>query len=135
MIVEGTTFNDLRRALRANADVKNTVLELPDAELMARLGAPGASAEGMFFPDTYFFAAGSPDVAILDRARKAMAARLDAAWQQRATDLPLATPYEALILASIVEKETGKAVDRPLIASVFVNRLRKGMRLQIRSRR
>jgi UPF0755 protein len=106
------------------------VLELPDEELMARLGASQGAAEGMFFPDTYFFAAGSTDVAVLDRARKSMAARLDAAWQQRATDLPFATPYEALILASIVEKETGKPVDRPLIASVFVNRLRKGMRLQ-----
>jgi len=130
VVVEGTTFADLRRALRASADVKNTVLDLPDAELMARLGTPSGAAEGMFFPDTYFFAAGSSDVAILDRARKAMAARLDAAWAQRATDLPFATPYDALILASIVEKETGKAVDRPLIASVFVNRLRKGMRLQ-----
>ena len=130
VIVEGSSFNDLRRALRASADVKNTVLELPEEELMARLGASQGAAEGMFFPDTYFFAAGSTDVAVLDRARKSMAARLDAAWQQRATDLPFATPYEALILASIVEKETGKPVDRPLIASVFVNRLRKGMRLQ-----
>jgi UPF0755 protein len=130
VVVEGTTFADLRRALRASPDVKNTVLELPDAELMAKLGGNAAAPEGMFFPDTYFFAVGSSDVAILDRARKAMAARLEAAWQQRATDLPLATPYDALILASIVEKETGKAVDRPLIASVFANRLRKGMRLQ-----
>jgi UPF0755 protein len=130
VIVEGTTFNDLRRALRGSADVKNTVLDLPDADLMARLGAASTAPEGMFFPDTYFFASGSADVAILERARKAMASRLDAAWQQRATDLPFATPYEALVLASIVEKETGKPVDRPLIASVFVNRLRKGMRLQ-----
>ena len=130
VIVEGTTFNDLRRALRGSPDVKNTVLDLPEAEVMAKLGASEGAAEGLFFPDTYFFAAGSLDTAILDRARKSMAARLDAAWQQRATDLPLATPYEALILASIVEKETGKPVDRPLIASVFVNRLRKGMKLQ-----
>jgi UPF0755 protein len=130
VIVEGTTWNDLRRALRNSADVRNTVLDLADADLMARLGGNAAAAEGMFFPDTYFFATGSTDVAILDRARKAMTARLSAAWEQRATGLPLATPYEALILASIVEKETGKPVDRPLIASVFVNRLRKGMRLQ-----
>jgi UPF0755 protein len=130
VVVEGTTFADLRRVLRASPDVKNTVLDLPDAELMTKLGAQSGAAEGMFFPDTYFFAAGSSDVAILDRARKAMTSRLDAAWAQRATDLPFANAYDALILASIVEKETGKAVDRPLIASVFVNRLRKGMRLQ-----
>jgi UPF0755 protein len=130
VIVEGATFGDVRRALRDNPDVKNTVLDLPDAELMARLGVPGASPEGRFFPDTYFFAVGSSDAAILNRARKSMDARLAAAWEQRATDLPFTSPYEALILASIVEKETGKAVDRPLIASVFVNRLRKGMRLQ-----
>jgi UPF0755 protein len=130
VIVEGTTFADLRRALRASGEVRNTVLDLPDSEIMARLGASGGAPEGMFFPDTYFFAAGSADTGILDRARKSMATRLAAAWEQRAPDLPLKTPYEALILASIVEKETGKAVDRPLIASVFVNRLRKGMRLQ-----
>lgn len=130
VVVEGATFADLKRALRASQDVRNTVLDLPDPELMAKLGARAEAAEGLFFPDTYFFVAGSADTAILGRARKAMAARLAAAWEQRATDLPLATPYEALILASIVEKETGKAADRPLIASVFVNRLRKGMRLQ-----
>jgi UPF0755 protein len=130
VIVEGATFGDVKRALKANPEVKNTLLDLPDGELMARLGVPGASPEGRYIPDTYYFVSGSTDAAILTRARKAMDARLAAAWEQRATDLPFATPYEALILASIVEKETGKAVDRPLIASVFVNRLRKGMRLQ-----
>jgi UPF0755 protein len=129
-IVEGTTFGDVKRLLRANPDVKNTILDLPDAELMARLGVPDANPEGRFFPDTYFFAAGSTDVALLNRARRALDARLAAGWENRASDLPFASPYEALILASIVEKETGRAVDRPLIASVFVNRLRKGMRLQ-----
>jgi UPF0755 protein len=130
VIVEGTTWHDLRRTLKNSPDVRNTVLDLSDADLMAKLGAEPTVAEGMFFPDTYFFATGSTVVAILDRARKAMTARLAAAWEQRATDLPFKTPYEALILASIVEKETGKPVDRPLIASVFVKRLRKGMRLQ-----
>jgi len=130
VIVEGATFGDLKRALRANPDVKNTVLDLSDAELMAQLGAPGTNPEGRFFPDTYFFAAGSPDTGILNRARKAMDQKLAAAWEQRSNDLPFTTPDQALIVASIVEKETGKAVDRPLIASVFVNRLRKGMRLQ-----
>ncbi|MFO1324799.1 MAG: endolytic transglycosylase MltG [Burkholderiales bacterium] len=129
-IVEGTTWAELKRALRANPDVKNTVLDLPDEELMARLGAPGVNPEGRFFPDTYFFAAGSADVALLRRARRALDARLAAAWESRATDLPFRSMDEALVAASIVEKETGRAVDRPLIASVFVNRLRKGMRLQ-----
>jgi UPF0755 protein len=130
VIVEGATFGDVKRALKGNPDVKNTVLDLSDAELMAQLGVPGISPEGRFFPDTYFFAVGSTDTAILNRARKAMDQRLSAAWEQRSNDLPFTTPDQALILASIVEKETGKAVDRPLIASVFVNRLRKGMRLQ-----
>ena len=130
VIVEGAAFADIKRLLRGNPDIKNTILELPDAELMARLGAPDAIPEGRFFPDTYFFAAGSTDVALLNRARKALDARLAAAWEHRAPDLPIASHYDALILASIVEKETSRAVDRPLIASVFINRLRKGMRLQ-----
>ncbi len=83
-IIEGTTFADVRRALRAGGQVKNTVLDLPDAELMARLGAPGQGAEGRFFPDTYFFAAGSSDLALLRRAHDAMTARLAAAWEKRA---------------------------------------------------
>ena len=87
----------------------NTVLDLPDAELLAKLGIDETSGEGLFFPDTYFFAKGAADVALLKRARRAMADRLAAAWSTRAPDLPLATPYEALILASIVEKETGQA--------------------------
>lgn len=130
VIVEGSTFADMKRVLRANAGVKNTLLDLPDAELMVRLGAAGVPPEGRFFPDTYFFAAGSTDAAILARAKQAMDRRLAAAWEQRATGLPFKTPDEALVVASIVEKETGKPADRPFIASVFVNRLRKGMRLQ-----
>ena len=129
-IIEGSTFAQVRRALRDGGQVRNTVLDLPDAELMARLGAPGQGAEGRFFPDTYFFAAGSNDLAVLRRAHDAMTGRLAAAWEKRADGLPLASPDEALILASIVEKETGRPVDRPLIASVFINRLKQGMRLQ-----
>ncbi len=129
-IVEGATFAELKAALAGNPDVRNTVLDLSGAELMRRVGAPASTPEGWFFPDTYFFAAGSTDVALLARANQLMRSRLDAAWAKRAPDLPLKEPYDALILASIVEKETGHAADRPLIASVFVNRLRLGMRLQ-----
>ncbi|MFO1412828.1 MAG: endolytic transglycosylase MltG [Burkholderiales bacterium] len=129
VIVEGATFNDVKRALKANPAVRNTLLDLPDDQVMAKLGGEGAP-EGRFFPDTYFFATGSTDAAILARAKRAMDTRLAAAWEHRATDLPFKSSYDALILASIVEKETGRAADRPLIASVFVNRLKKGMRLQ-----
>ncbi len=129
-IIEGMTFADVKRALRAQGQVRNTVLDLSDSELMTRLGAPGQGAEGRFFPDTYFFSSGSSDLALLRRAHRAMNARLAAAWDKRAPDLPLSTPDEALILASIVEKETGRPADRPLIASVFSNRLRHGLRLQ-----
>jgi UPF0755 protein len=129
-IVEGTTFAQLRRALRDNQDVAHRVVDLPDAELLARIGATEPAPEGLFFPDTYYFAAGSSDAALLKRAYRALHQRLDAAWQHRAPNLPLASPYEALILASLVEKETGRAEDRPLVASVFVNRLARGMRLQ-----
>jgi UPF0755 protein len=129
-VVEGATFADLKRALRNDPAVASTLLDLPDAELLRRLGGEGTSAEGWFFPDTYFFVHGSTDAAVLARAHRLMRARLDAAWASRAPDLPLKDPYEALILASIVEKETGRGADRPLIASVFLNRLRIGMRLQ-----
>jgi UPF0755 protein len=130
VIVEGSTFADMKRVLRDNPAIRNTVLDLPDAEILARLGMVPGNPEGRFFPDTYFFAAGSTDVALMSRARRALDARLAAAWEHRAGELPVKSPYEALILASIVEKETGRAADRPLIASVFVNRLRRGMRLQ-----
>ena len=129
-IIEGGTFAELAAALKANPSIVKTVLDLPEAELARRMGLAGASVEGWFFPDTYFFAAGSPDLALLTRAHRLMRQRLDAAWERRAPDTPLKDPYEALILASIVEKETARAADRPLIASVFVNRLRLGMPLQ-----
>jgi len=129
-IVEGATFADVRRVLRAATDVGHEGADLPDAELLKRVGAVEASPEGILFPDTYFLAKGSSDLALLRRAYAALHQRLDAAWARRAPDLPLATPYDALILASIVEKETAHPNDRPLIASVFVNRLKRGMRLQ-----
>lgn len=129
-IVEGQTFAELKAALRANRDLVKQVVDLPEGELLARLGIEAPHPEGQFFPDTYFFATGSTDLAVLKRARRSLQERLDASWAKRAPALPLATPYEALILASIVEKETGRAADRPLVASVFVNRLRQNMRLQ-----
>jgi len=129
-VVEGATFADLARALAAEPGIVKTLHGLPEARLMEHIGAGGTSAEGWFFPDTYFFVAGSTDAALLGRAYRLMRARLDAAWSTRTADLPLKDAYEALILASIVEKETGRPADRPLIASVFINRLRLGMRLQ-----
>jgi UPF0755 protein len=97
---------------------------------MKVLGKPGLHPEGRFFPDTYTYAKGSSDLAVLGRAMRAMDKTLAAVWQQRLTDTPLKTPEQALILASIVEKETGRASDRPMIAGVFSNRLRIGMMLQ-----
>jgi UPF0755 protein len=129
-IVEGSTFAELRAQIAANPDIASSTQDLADAELMRRIGAPGTAPEGWFFPDTYYFAAGSTDAAVLARAYRLMQARLDAAWERRDPDTPLRNPYEALILASIIEKETGRSEDRPLVGSVFVNRLAGGMRLQ-----
>jgi UPF0755 protein len=129
-VVEGWTYAEFRALLATHPQVARPPRPLTDAELMRALGTPGASPEGWFFPDTYFFAAGSDELALLKRAHALMRSRLDAAWNARAPDLPLRDSYEALILASIVEKETGRAADRPLVASVFINRLRIGMRLQ-----
>jgi UPF0755 protein len=127
---EGITFAEMKRTLAATRELQPTLLDLPDDALLARLGVDAASPEGLFFPDTYFFAVGSTDAALLGRAHRMLSERLDAGWNKRAPGLPFASPYEALILASIVEKETGRPADRPLIASVFVNRLKRGMRLQ-----
>lgn len=129
-IVEGWTVRDLKAALKSDAKIAKRAIDLTDAELMRDIGAAEAAPEGLFFPDTYFFASGSTDTALLKRAYRVMHERLDAAWASRASGLPLANPYEALTLASIVEKETGRAADRPLVAAVFINRLKIGMRLQ-----
>jgi UPF0755 protein len=97
---------------------------------MAALGAPGIAPEGRFFPDTYSYAKGSSDLAVLQRAYAAMSRRIQAAWDERSPDAPLRSPDDLLTLASIVEKETGRAADRGLVAGVFLNRLRLGMPLQ-----
>jgi UPF0755 protein len=129
-VVEGSRFADLRHLLDNHAAVTHTLQGKTDADVMAALGHPGEFPEGRFFPDTYRFAAKTTDVEILGLAYSAMQRVLDEAWQQRSPDLPFQTPYEALILASIIEKETGLPAERPKIAGAFVTRLRKGMRLQ-----
>jgi UPF0755 protein len=129
-IVEGWTFADMRHAIAAQADLAQTLAGKSDAELMQAIGHPGEYPEGRFFPDTYRFAAGTADREIFALAYRQMSALLALAWAGRAQDLPLHSPYEALILASIVEKETGRPDERARIAGVFVSRLRLGMRLQ-----
>ncbi|MEN3113019.1 endolytic transglycosylase MltG [Uliginosibacterium paludis] len=129
-IVEGWTFARLRLALASHPDLKQDSAGLDEADIMARIGFPGVPAEGMFAPDTYSFSRGASDFEVLRRAAQHMQLRLEQAWSKRAADVPLKTPYEALVLASVVEKETGRADDRLNVASVFVNRLRIGMPLQ-----
>ena len=130
LFVEGITFRELRARLNAQSDLIHTTQALSDQAIMARLGVAERNPEGWFFPDTYRFDKRSEDIEVLARAMASMQKQLDVAWQGREANLPLQSPYELLILASIVEKETGAAADRPEIAGVFVNRLRKGMRLQ-----
>ncbi|MGE5332229.1 MAG: endolytic transglycosylase MltG [Nitrospirota bacterium] len=129
-LLEGWTFRQVRAALAREEQLKHDTAALADAEIMERLGRPGVHPEGRFFPDTYTYAKGSSELAVLRRALHAMDRRLDAAWAQRASDTPLKSADEALILASIVEKETGRTADRAQIAGVFSNRLRTGMLLQ-----
>lgn len=129
-VVEGATFADFRRELAAQGDIAHTLEGKSDSEVMAALGHPGENPEGRFFPDTYRFTPGTSDLTILSMAYERMAALLAKVWEQRSDGLPYDTPYQALTLASMVEKETGVADERSLIAGVFVNRLRRGMRLQ-----
>ena len=116
--------------MNTNPAIRHDSASLSEVEVMRHIGATEAHAEGQFFPDTYYFVKGSSDFALLNRAYKAMQMHLQKSWQERTSDLPLKSAYEALILASIVEKETGRASDRVMIAAVFINRLRKGMLLQ-----
>ncbi len=128
--VEGWTFRQVRKVLDEHPAVKHDIQGLSAAEIQQRLGLDQPALEGWFFPDTYHFSSGASDLAILRRAQRLMQSHLAAQWDGRTADLPLKSPYEALILASIIEKETGKAEERPLVAAVFINRLRIGMRLQ-----
>ncbi|MGH8123109.1 MAG: endolytic transglycosylase MltG [Rudaea sp.] len=139
-IVEGWTFHQLRGALddewfvHRTLDVQLDMSEprsiLRDEEVMRRLGEPNVSPEGLFLPETYSYVKGMSDLDIMRRAREAMKKTLDKLWAERSPDTPLKSPYEALILASIVEKETARADERPKIARVFLSRLKLGMKLQ-----
>jgi UPF0755 protein len=129
-IVEGWNWRQLKAALAKNADLKHDTAKLDDGAVVAAIGETAASPEGMFFPDTYHFAKQSSELEVLKRAHALLRIKLDAAWEARAANLPLKSPYEVLILASIVEKETGRPSDRAMVAAVFNNRLRIGMRLQ-----
>lgn len=129
-LIEGWNMRQVRTALAHADGLKPETQGMSDAALMAALGRPGVSPEGRFFPDTYAYAKGSSDLAVLRRALRQMDKRLEAAWAARSPDLPLTSPDQALILASLVEKETGRPQDRAQIAGVFINRLRAGMLLQ-----
>lgn len=130
LFVEGWTFSQLRGALENNPALEADTVGLSDAEVLARIGATEKHAEGLFLPDTYLTDRRAPVSAVLKRAYEAMQRHLREVWATRAPNLPLKSSYELLILASIVEKETGREADRPLVASVFANRLRIGMPLQ-----
>ena len=128
--VEGWTFEQIRKALRENPRIRSEITALSEIEVLQKLGISAPAAEGWFFPDTYHFSDGTTDLAILRRAHNLMRQHLEQEWARRVPNLPLQSPTEALILASIVEKETGRADERSMVAAVFINRLRIGMRLQ-----
>lgn len=129
-LVEGWTFRQWRARLDKHPDLVHETLDLSEAQIIERLGLNVRSLEGQLFPDTYLFDKQSSDLELLARAHRAMQRKLDAEWESRAPGLPYRTPGEALTMASIIEKETGREADRQLVATVFVNRLRQGMLLQ-----
>ena len=130
MLPEGWAFRQWRARIDRHPDLKHETVNLSETELISKLGISAPHIEGQLFPDTYLFDKQSSDIELYARAYRAMQRKIDAAWAQRAPGLPYKTPYEALIMASIVEKETGRESDRPMVAAVFVNRLRSGMLLQ-----
>ena len=129
-IIEGWSFRQMMQELHHHPVIRHTLEGKSNTEIMTALGYPDQHPEGLFFPDTYAFPKGTSDIEFLQRAYKMMQTQLQKEWDNRAPDLPITSSYEALILASIIEKETGAAHERPLIASVFTQRLRKKMRLQ-----
>ncbi len=130
VIIEGWTFKQMRVAMAAHPGLKHDTVDLTDVQLLAEIPLNEKHPEGLFFPDTYLFARGSSDLQVYRQANAALVTHLNDAWNNRDVSLPYKTPYEALIMASIVEKETGKKEDRNTIASVFINRLKAGMMLQ-----
>lgn len=128
--IEGKNWREVKAVLAAQPTLKSDSADMSDAELLRAIGADADHIEGLLFPDTYFYIPYSSDIAVLRRAYRLQHEKLMAAWEKRAPGLPYRTPYEALIMASIVEKETGAAFERPQIAGVFLNRIRLGMRLQ-----
>jgi len=129
-IVEGWTFRQMRAAIAAHQRLRHDTVKLSDEELMQKVSSEYKTPEGLFFPDTYLFAKGSSELEIYKKAHQAMMKHLQTAWEGRDPSLPYKTPYEALTMASIIEKETGQKSERNMIAGVFVNRLRTGMMLQ-----
>lgn len=129
-LIEGWTFRQFRAAMATNSDLRGDSRQLQDAEILKRIGAAETHPEGLFFPDTYLFSKGVSDFDVFGRAYRTMQRKLAAEWEMRDPKTPFKSPYEALIMASIVEKETGAAPERDMIAGVLVNRLRIGMRLQ-----
>lgn len=130
-LIEGWTFAQFRAELDASPDLRHDSKGLDDGEILRRLQASETHPEGLFFPDTYLFAKGSSDLGVLRRAYRTQRRHLQREWQSRSPELPYKVPYEALIMASIIEKETGRPEERDMIAGVLVNRLRIGMRLQV----
>ncbi len=129
-VIEGWSFKQMRQAINAHPFLKHDTATLSDQELMAKVSSDYTKPEGLFYPDTYMFAKNSSDLQIYKQAHSLMLKRLNEAWLARDSTLPYASPYDALIMASIVEKETGRKSERTMIAGVFVNRLKQGMLLQ-----
>ncbi|HEU4921884.1 MAG TPA: endolytic transglycosylase MltG [Burkholderiales bacterium] len=130
-LLEGWTFAQFRAALDASPHLRHETTGMSEADILARLNVTQMHPEGLFFPDTYLFGKGASDLAVLRRSYGAMARHLKEEWEARDTTVPYRSPYEALIMASIIEKETGQAGERDMIGGVLVNRLRIGMRLQV----
>lgn len=129
-IIEGWTYEKVRSNLRKKEDLKTILIDLPESDALKKLGIDAPNAEGQFLADTYFYTPGGSDESVLRRSHAALKTALEATWASRDEGLPYKTPYELLIMASLIEKETALEEDRKKVSSVFVNRLRLGMRLQ-----